>query len=110
MMRIALIGSTQYMEKMQEHANELTVEGHTFEFPALDSVAELGPIEICKYNLEMIKSADEVHIFWDQRSMGTIFDFGMVFALRKKVKIVYMEQKTLKNVMESYEKETKNEN
>lgn len=88
---------------MQEYANKLTVEGHTFVFPALDGVAELGPLEICKYNLETIKNADEVHIFWDQRSMGTIFDFGMVFALRKKLKIVYMEGKTFKNVMESYE-------
>lgn len=64
--------------------------------------AEFDDYRICTYNRTIIEWADEVHIMWDQRSMGTIFDFGMAFALRKPIKIVYMEEKTFRGVMEKY--------
>jgi hypothetical protein len=32
--------------------------------------------------------SNEVHIFWDRESTGSHFDFGMAFALGKKIKLV----------------------
>jgi hypothetical protein len=46
-----------------------------------------------------------VHIFWDQRSVGTIFDLGACIALGKKIKIMFMNWKTFANVMRWYEDE-----
>ena len=48
------------------------------------------------------EKADEVHVIWDGRSVGTVFDFGMAFALRKPIKIVYIEPKTITGVMKLY--------
>lgn len=44
-------------------------------------------IAICVFNLDAITWADEVHIWYCKGSQGSIFDFGMVFALGKKLVI-----------------------
>ena len=41
--------------------------------------------------MEAIKSADEVHIYWNSSSKGTLFDIGMTFALGKQVKLINAE-------------------
>jgi len=102
-MRITIIGTTSYQTKMCHHMELLKSYGHEVEMPAFDDHPELNEKGICEYNLEKIKWADEVHVFWDQRSMGTVFDFGMCFALGKPVHIAYMEPKTFRKVMEQYE-------
>ena len=102
-MKITLIGSHSYQPKMQDYAQELYRQGHKVKVPAFDSHPNFNELQICEHNLSIISWADEIHIFWDCRSMGTIFDFGMSFALRKKVKVVYLEPKTFMNVMKLYE-------
>ena len=102
-MKIAIIGTTSYLEKMKHHKYHMERRGHEVRIPVLDDRPELSEIEICDCNLENIKWADRVDIFWDKRSMGTIFDFGMAFALGKKIKRVFMEPKTFMKVMEQYE-------
>jgi len=41
---------------------------------------------ICEQNREAIFSADEIHIWYDPTSQGTIFDLGMLFAFRRSMK------------------------
>ena len=103
-MKIAIIGTTSYLEKMENHKRILldSFGRHYIRLPRFDSDG-LNELEICEKNREMIEWADEVHIFWDQRSMGTVFDFGMCFALRKPVKVIYLEPKTMAGVMKRYE-------
>ena len=103
-MEITIIGTTSYQTKMIEHKNKLESKGHKVNIPAFDNLKHLDDIGVCEYNLGLIKKADEIHVFWDQRSVGTIFDFGMCFALRKKIKIIYMETKTFRGLMEKYER------
>ena len=102
-MKITLIGSTQYKQKFLIHKKYLEKEKHQVRIPAFDDHKKLDELEVCKYNLKLIKWADEVHIIWDRRSTGTIFDFGMIFALRKPIKIIYLESKTFEGVMKKYE-------
>jgi len=110
-MKIAIIGTHCYIDKMVKHKEELEKEGHEVRLPVLDNhPVECKEIDICSNNLASIIWCDEVHIFWDQRSIGTMFDFGMVFALMKPIKIIYMESKTLKNLLEQYEKVMVNPN
>ena len=101
-MIITLIGTTSYQEKMLAHKNNLESGGHKVNIPAFDNKPDLDELGVCEYNRRLIEESDEVHMFWDQRSVGTVFDFGMVFALRKPFKIIYMEKKTFRGVMEKY--------
>ena len=99
-MKIFIIGTTAYKEMMEEHANDLRPD-HQVRMPAFDEY-NLDELRICLHNIQDIRWADEVHIFWDQRSMGTVFDFGAAMALRKKIRIIYMNPKTFANVMRWY--------
>ena len=101
--KIAIIGSSQYREKIAKHKEELEGKGHEVETPAFDDHPEFDELGVCKYNRSLIEWADEIHMIWDQRSIGVVFDFGMLFALRKKFKIIYLEPKTFTGVMEKYE-------
>lgn len=103
-MKVTIIGSTQYQDKIREHAQKLRKEGHTVFIPAFDDHPELDELGVCEYNLALIEKSDEVHIVWDQRSYGTVFDFGMSFALRKPIRIIYLEPKTMAGVMRKYER------
>lgn len=107
-MRIALIGSSQYQNKFGEIKARLESEGHDVRCPAFDSHEQLDELGICEYNREIIEWADEVHVIWDQRSVGTVFDFGMCFASRKPLAIEYIEPKTFRGVMEKYAARCKN--
>ena len=102
-MKVAIIGSTQYLEKFLKHKEELEKEGHEVKIPAFDSHKDLDELGVCEYNRDMIKWADRIDVIWDQRSFGTCFDFGMVFMAEKPLHIVYLEPKTFKGVMEKYE-------
>ena len=103
-MKIFCIGTTSYKHMMEEYREDLSESRPDLEIriPKFDDY-NLDELQICKRNVGDIKWADEVHIFWDQRSIGTIFDFGAVFALGKKIKLVFINQKTFLNVMRWYE-------
>ena len=103
-MRIAIIGSSQYRDRFVRHKAEMEILGNEVRIPAFDDFIGYNELQVCAYNRDMIKWADEIHVIWDQRSMGTVFDFGMVFMAEKPIRIVYIEPKTLKGVMELYEK------
>lgn len=102
--KVTIIGSSQYRDKFFEHKTTLESSGdYEVTIPAFDDHKDLDELGVCEFNRAAIEWADEVHIIWDQRSVGTIFDFGMAFALRKPVHIIYMESKTFRGVMEKYE-------
>lgn len=103
-MKVVIVGSTQYLERINQHADKLRQAGYEVLIPAFDNHIELDELGVCEYNRKLIEKADEVHIVWDQRSFGTMFDFGMAFALKKKVTIIYLEPKTFAGVMRKYEK------
>lgn len=101
-MKIFCIGTTSYKDAMRRYAFDMGAEGHDVRVPKFDD-HHLDELRICKQNVAGIEWADEVHIFWDQRSLGTVFDFGAAFALKKPIKIVFMNPKTFANVMRWYE-------
>lgn len=109
-MKIFIIGSTQYKQKMIDLSDKLVSEGHEAKTPAFDDHPEFDELEMCEYNRAMIVWADEIRMIWDRRSLGTIFDFGMVFALNKPFKIEYLEPKTFENVMKLYQSKKEKEN
>lgn len=100
-MKICIIGSTQYRDRILEWKKRLEKDNHEVSIPAFDDMM-FTALEVCEYNRAIIFEADEVHMFWDQRSPGVLFDFGMVFAFKKRFKIIYMNQITFKDLMEKY--------
>ena len=120
-MKITIIGSTGLKDKMHKHADKLRAAGHEVELPffddstrrvltttTLDSLparVNMTELQLSQGNLAKIKWADRVDIIWDRRSVGAVFDFGMVIALSKPIELVYLEPKTLTGVMRQYKED-----
>jgi len=103
--KVALIGSTQYEEKMKLYTWSHRNDGWDIKLPFFDSTVGVNTsgLTMMERNLELIKWADEIHIFWDGRSIGTWGDFCMAFALKKKVQILFLEPKSCRNIIKQYE-------
>jgi hypothetical protein len=101
--KILLIGSTQYLHSMEIYAGQMTAKGHEVRLPFFDKDAT-SPLMIMEGNRELIEWADEIHLFWSQRTLGTLLDVGMAFALRKPIKVVYYEKMTIMDFLLEYEK------
>jgi len=104
MQKIAIFGSTQYSDKIFDIKNSLEKAGYVVKVPAFDHHPNLSAYEICYYNKQILEWCDLVLFLWDQRSMGAVFDFGMVFMSGKPFKVIYLEKKLFKDVMLDYEK------
>ncbi len=107
-MKAVIIGSHRYKEKIEELKKELEKQYYKVKIPAFDYHPDFNELEICTYNKKLIKWADVIYIIWDRRSYGTVFDFGMAFALGKEVIVHYLEPKVMENVMIQYSKESTN--
>jgi hypothetical protein len=101
-MKIAIIGSTQYRDKFITLKQILEIGGNEVRIPAFDDHPELDELGVCINNRNIIEWADKVYLIWDRRSVGTVFDFGMVFMARKPLEIYYLEPKTMEGVMTKY--------
>jgi hypothetical protein len=101
-----LIGSSQYADKFLAVQTRLLFQGHEVKIPAFDSHDDLDSLGTLEYNRSLVEWADEIHLIWDNRSSGTIFDYGMVFYSRKPLVIEYIEGKTFQKSMEEYASRT----
>lgn len=65
---------------------ELERQGYAVHWPPRDTdqADEIG-LRICSDNRAAIEAADVVHLIWDGKSQGGLFDLGMAFALRKRI-------------------------
>ena len=82
-------------EFLNRYMNILENRDHKVHFPPRDTnqVDQEGGINICSQNRIAIIRADEIHIYWNPKSQGSLFDVGMAFmALRlfksKRIKII----------------------
>lgn len=65
---------------------ELEANGYVVHWPPRDTdqIDDTG-LRICRDNAAAIAKADCVHIIWDGRSQGCLFDVGVAFALGKQI-------------------------
>jgi len=101
-MKVFIIGSTAYMVRIHLYAKHLLSQGDEPLLPAFD-VEEVSVLETLTRNRKWMEMADEVHLIYDGRSYGSIFDFGMCFAMRKPLKIIYISSKNIVDGMREYE-------
>lgn len=73
---------TKNQNAIKEYAAKLKAEGCEVYWPARDNpyqnTDKIG-IQIITYNREKMLWADEIHIWYDKNSIGSIFDIGMFF-------------------------------
>lgn len=99
----------EYIEKLEE-------EGHEVYCPLKDT-DQNDPygLRICLQNRKAMADADEVHVYWNPKSIGSVFDLGMIFGMnysqneKKKIHLINKNDFDLKppksftNVIKLYE-------
>jgi nucleoside 2-deoxyribosyltransferase len=109
--RVLIIGSLHYKEKMERHKKLLEEMNREVKLPVLDDYTDCRTaLDVIRANIERIKWADIIHMFWDGRSIGTIADWQTAVALGKKVIPIHIEEDfTYKSAMVEYWQEGANE-
>lgn len=70
----------------EQVVHELEKQGFTVHWPHRDTNQDDNTgLRICRDNRAAIRDADFVHVLWDGKSQGSLFDLGMAFALGKIV-------------------------
>lgn len=87
--------SDEQKEKMKVYISNLENNGVKVYYPTRNNSYELtdtiGYI-ICSENTKAIREADEIHIFWDKNSSGSLFDLGAAFILNKHLVIANVDE------------------
>lgn len=79
-------------EQYTRYVTDLRADGHTVFFPPEDAPQDdTTGINIINIELEAIRNADEVHVFWNVNSKGSHFDLGAAMALGKLVIPIHNE-------------------
>jgi nucleoside 2-deoxyribosyltransferase len=81
--------SKEYQQAIEEQVTYLESHGNEVYYPARDT-DQVDPtgINICLQNRDAISDADIIHIIWDGKSTGSLFDLGMAFAMNKPIRTV----------------------
>ena len=87
-MKTFLIGPVRGAPKgaLLSVVTDLESEGWDVHWPERDTDQsdQIG-YRICETNVAAIRDADTVHVVWDGKSQGCLFDLGAAFALGKRV-------------------------
>jgi hypothetical protein len=71
---------------LAEYVSMLEMEGNRVHLPARDTRQDdaTGGYNICSQNYDAICESDEVHVYWTEKSKGSLFDIGASFGENKK--------------------------
>ncbi len=85
---ICPVRNIEQVEKTQieTYVSKLEDEGKKVYWPLRDTNQDdsVG-LRICQDNRKAIIESDEVHVWWNPSSQGSLFDLGMTFGTDKKV-------------------------
>jgi len=78
---------------LDEYVARLESQGHSVHYPCRDT-NQNDPIGlyICCENREAIRKSDEVHVYWKEKSKGSLFDFGMLFIAEKPIVLINRDE------------------
>lgn len=92
--RIFIIGPVRAAKEderkfLENYVSELESQGHEVYLPQRDtSQDDSSGLRICSDNRKAIRACDEVHIYLNTNSQGSLFDFGMAFMADKPVVLI----------------------
>lgn len=98
--------SSEERTSIQIYVNILESAGHKIHWPPRDTDQD-DPVglRILHDNTQAIADSEEVHIWWNTDSRGSLFDLGVTFALKKKLvlanpeSVLPTEGKSFNNVL-----------
>jgi len=111
-MKTFLICPVRGVDKKETESivSKLESDGYTVHWPHRDTdqTDDVG-LRICGDNRTAICNADVVHIVWDGKSQGCLFDLGMAFAESKKIIPIKLpeatEHKSFQNMVMAWSEE-----
>ena len=79
---------------IEDFVEEKYNEGYNIHAPHLHTVQRdlFGGYTICKQNGEALASSEEIDIYYDQTSTGSVFDLGMAYGLHKPLRLLNREE------------------
>jgi len=84
-LKIYIAHSLGLSDYVAEYVKRLEKEGNKVYFPHRDTSQNATPTIILLENWRGIKWCDEVHVIWNGKSFGTIFDLGNAYAIGKPI-------------------------
>jgi nucleoside 2-deoxyribosyltransferase len=75
---------------IEDHVKAMEEKGYSVHLPFRDTnQCDLtGGWNICNQNKKAMQDADEVHIYWNPNSTGSLFDLGMAFMADKPIYLI----------------------
>jgi len=73
--------SSDTIKFASEYVSRLEKVGHKVHFPLRDVEQNDDSVAICKKHRDAMYNCDEVHVIWDESSIGSHFDLGMAYML-----------------------------
>lgn len=98
MFKVAIVGSTRYVDIMRKAVSVLQDLGYEARIPVFDGDCRTE-LEIVENNRELIRWADIVVVYWDGASIGTVFDMGMAYALEKPILLAHLNRFSFANLL-----------
>ena len=82
--------SEEQRKWIENFVQEKTNEGYIIHAPHLHTVQTdlFGGYSICVQNAEAVASSEEIDLYYDQNSTGSIFDLGVAYALKKPLRLL----------------------
>ena len=79
---------------IEEFVRKKCAAGYTIHAPHLHTRQKdlFGGYAICTQNAEAVASSQEIDIYYDQSSTGSVFDLGVAYALHKPLKLLNKEE------------------
>ena len=79
---------------IEDFVSQKYEEGYVIHAPHLHTVQTdlFGGYAICKQNAEAVASSQEIDIYYDQSSTGSVFDLGVAYALHKPLVLLNKEE------------------
>ena len=89
--------------QQDDHYSKL---GYRVHIPYRDTIQTENAINICLTNIEEMKKSDFILVYFDEASIGTIYDLGVAMGLGKEIKLINhvyrTENKSFNNVLLDY--------
>lgn len=79
---------------IEEFVKEKYNDGYTIHAPHLHTVQSdlFGGYAICKQNANAVATSEEIDIYYDQSSTGSVFDLGVAYALNKPLVLLNKDE------------------
>lgn len=95
-------------EFLGDYVEKLENQGYKIHYPPRDTeqVDPLGGYGICSENSRAIMESDEVHVYWNKKSQGSLFYLGTSFNEHKirGMKIRLANRKDVETIVEEAQK------